>query len=1141
MSFLTRFWPVACLMGALLLATCQQKKVPAAANPNALFRLVSPAQSHVTFRNDLAEDELTNVLVYEYTYNGGGVALGDVTGDGLDDMYFTANKGDNRLYVNRGHLRFEDVTQSAGVALPEGWKTGVTMVDINADGQLDMYVCRSGDRPGRQRQNQLFVNLGPDKQGVPHFQEQAAACGLADSAFSTQAVFFDYDHDQDLDMLLLNHSPRRFESLDDSYIKQLLATPDPLTGLKLYQNEGGLAGRLPHFREVAAAAGLLNTRLSFGLGASVTDFNGDGWPDIYVSSDYLAPDYLYINNRDGTFTDRLGEQMGHTSLSSMGNDAADINNDGTPDLVTLDMLPADNRRQKLLFASDNFELFQVREQVGLHAQYMRNMLHLNNGNGTFSEVGQLAGMSNTDWSWAALLADYDNDGWKDLFVTNGFLHDYTNLDFLKYMGDFLHDRQGDVQRKTLLELVRKMPSSNMTGYAFRNQGGTSFANVSTAWGITTPANGNGAAYADLDNDGDLDLVVNNLNGPAFLYENRASKLLKNHALTVRLEGAGQNRLGIGARVTLYRAGASQVQEQLVSRGYQSSVSPVLHFGLGPGAPPDSVRVEWPSGRQQVVAPVPTTGPLILREADAHPARRARLASPTAPVFTEIVSPLQATAPENNVNDFKRQPLLVNSLSYGGPCLAQADVNGDGRADLFMGGAAGYPGRVFAQQANGQFTELYEPALAADNLPEDSAALFFDTDGDGDQDLYVGSGGYDNFMPADALLQDRLYINDGRGNFGLSPTSLPFMPNSTGCVRAADVNGDGHPDLFVGGRVVPGRYPEPPASYLLLNDGRGHFTDQTASWAPALRHLGMVTDAAWVDMNGDQRPDLVTVGEWLPVQVWLHEGGHLAERTATYLPGQLAGWWNTLLVKDLNGDGKPDFVVGNMGLNTQCRASAQEPAELVYKDFDDNGAVDPILCLYNQGKSYPYVSRDELLDQVSMTRSRFPNYASYAGAGLTDIFSKEELQGAKVLRATHLETTCLLSTPQARYRLAPLPPEAQYAPVYALAADDYDGDGHPDLLLGGNSSHSRVRFGKADASYGLLLRGDGQGHFAAVPPARAGLRVQGDIRSFAQVGRVLLVGRNSQSVQAYTLPVLPRNRPIAGRRATARPQRLSLAR
>lgn len=1123
-------WPIGLI---LLLFACQSSEK--AGKP--LFHRLPVEQTHVTFRNDLPEDEDTNPLVYEYTYNGGGVAAGDLNGDGLDDLYFTANKGHNKLFLNRTQstrnggtdIQFDDVTDVAGVADGQTWKTGVTMADVNGDGRLDLYVCHSGNVTPEKRVNRLFINQGNDARQRPRFREEAARYGLADSAFSTQAAFFDFDHDHDLDMLLLNHSPRRFENLDDVGIERIMNTPDLLTGVKFYRNDNN------HFREVTQVVGLRNARLAYGLGVSIADVNNDGWNDIYLSNDYLAPDYLYINQR-GHFVDQTDKSLGHTSQFSMGNDIADVNNDGWSDIFTMDMLPEDNRRQKLLFANDNYELFALRERTGLRKQYMRNMLHLNQGVGEtqpgqpatttvplFAEVGQLAGTSNTDWSWAPLAADLDNDGWKDLIITNGYVHDYTNMDFLKYMGDYVKGNQGGIQRSNLLELVRQMPSSDVINYVFRNNAGTLptdlvnqgslFTNVSQAWGFDTPSNSNGAAYTDLDNDGDLDVVVNNINQEAFVYRNDANQLFHHNALAIQLQGTGKNRFGVGAAVTLFAGGTVQRQEQLLCRGFQSSVSPVLHVGLGRRKQIDSLQVVWPGGATQWLKNIPANQTLTLREQDAS-----MFAHPTAPgqpaAFALVSSPISLTHVENDVNDFKRQPLLTNSLSYSGPCLVRGDVNGDGRVDLFIGGASGYGGRVLIQQPSGQFTESSQPALTADYLHEDTDAVFLDADGDNDQDLYVCSGGYDNFLPNDALLQDRLYLNDGRGRFTKSTDALPKMYTSTSCVRVADLNSDGHPDLFVGGRVVPAHYPETPDSYVLLNDGHGHFQDQTDRVAPVLRHLGMVTDAAWADMNADGKPDLITVGEWLPIQVWINTGGTLRDRTADYLPVNQSGWWNRLLVTDLNGDGRPDIVAGNMGLNTQCKASPTQPAELMYKDFDDNGTVDPILCMPIQRQLYPFVSRDELLDQISATRSRFTDYKSYADAKLTDIFSADELRGATILRATTLQTTGFISTPSGRYQPMRLPIEAQYTPIFALEPLDYDGDGNLDLLMGGNITHSRIRFGNNDAGLGLLLRGDGRGHFSYVPPTRSGLVIQGDIRSFAQVNGRLLVGRNNQPVLAF---------------------------
>jgi hypothetical protein len=1097
------------LMGFSCQRKTSEKAESAAAAPvaNPLFTLLPASQTGVTFSNTLTEGINTNVMMYEYFYNGGGVAVGDVNNDGLQDLYFSGNMVANRLYLNQGNLAFADITAAAGVSGREGpWKMGVTMADINADGLLDIYVCYSGKLPQEKRKNELFINLGNDESGMPRFAEQAAKYGLASTAYSTQAVFFDFDRDQDLDLFLLNHNPSSLPVLDEVSTAAILEKEDPESGVRLYRNERNV------FRDVTRQAGIHSSALTYGLGAGVADLNGDGWPDIYISNDYTLPDFLYLNNQDGTFTDQAKSQLGHISHFSMGNDIADVNNDGLPDIFTLDMLPEDNRRQKLLVAPDNYEKFDLNLKSGFHYQYMRNMLQVNNGDGTFREVGQMAGVSNTDWSWAPLLADFDNDGWKDLFVTNGYLRDYTNMDFIKYMESYTQQKGGRLQRQDVLALVHKMPSSSVNNYIFRNKGNFTFSNQVKAWGLTQASNSNGAAYADLDNDGDLDLVTNNINQAAFIYRNQAREQLGHHFLQLRLAGSGGNTAGIGAKVTLYAGGQQQYQEQMPARGFQSSVSPVLHFGLGADQQPDSLRIVWPGGRQQVLKNVKANQLLILDENNTTGIyRRPALVQP---VFREVKAPIAFSHQKKNVNDFKRQPLLVNPASFSGPCLVKGDVNGDGREDVYAGGAAGQAGALYLQQQNGSFQHKANPAFTADKGSEDADALFFDANGDGRADLYVVSGGYDNFLPDDALLQDRLYLGDGRGGFARSADALPAMRSSKSCVRAADINGDGQADLFVGGRVVPGRYPEAPRSYVLLNTGKGRFQDATARIAPRLQHIGMVTDAAWQDLDGDEQPELVVVGEWMPVTVFRNTKGKLTDHTEAFFSKKYRGWWNKLLVGDFNGDQRVDLVVGNLGLNAQCQVSDKEPAELFYKDFDDNGSVDPILCFYMQGKSYPYVTRDELLDQVSMMRTRFPNYASYAGATLQQVFTPEELAGVEHLSANILATAYFEGSASGRFVQKALPLAVQAAPVYALTALDYNGDGRQDLLVAGNMNQARLRFGKYDANYGLLLQGDGKGGFQEVPQRQSGFSLKGDVRSIIQINNTLLFGINQQDVKAY---------------------------
>lgn len=1086
------------LLLLILISGCKQD--------NTLFTLLDSGKTGIDFNNYIDEDEENNVLRYGYFYNGGGVAAADFNNDGLIDLYFTGNMVANKLYLNRGDMEFEDVSEKSGTRLDEGWKTGVSLVDINDDGWVDIFVCRAGAADPRLRTKLLYVNNGKTADGIPTFTEKAAEYGLNDASYTTQAVFFDYDRDGDTDCFLLNHSLQEyagFSNLLANYRQQR----NEAYGNKLLRNDGG------RFTNVTDSAGIVSNVLSFGLGVNVNDFNNDGWQDLYIANDYNENDYLYLNEKNGKFKEVIRESMGHVSLFSMGTDAADINNDGLMDVLTLDMLPASNERIKLTSGDDNYDKYQQLLRAGFHDQSMRNMLQLNNGvnqNGVpvFSEIGQLAGVSNTDWSWAALMADFDNDGWKDIFISNGYARDYTNMEFLKYSADRqVQSNQGSNAPKQM-EIIAQMPPINEPDHIFQNQKNLTFAKRTKEWGFEKNNQSNGAIYADLDNDGDLDLVTNNVSQKAFIYRNNAGQLQAGNAsLRVRLVSPKYAHLA-GAKVTVHGDSIVQTQNFIPVRGFQSAQWDALHFGLGGNARIDSLSVTWADGSQQVLKGV-SGKEITLRYADA----RKEADSPTAlPALWEPTTLIDFTHTEDARNDFRIQTLLPTMLTYQGPHMAQKDINGDGVDDFYIAGARGQAGALFLS-GNGTFRKSAQPAFEANAAFEDADAVFFDADGDGDQDLMVTSAGYE-LNAGDPLLLPRLYLNE-KGSF--TKASFPAVGANASSVAVADIDADGDLDVFLGSRVMPGRFPESTGGVLMVNNGKAGFSDQTAELAPGLRQAGMVTDAVFEDLEKDGFPDLVLTADWMPVRIFANSKGKLTDANEKWGTAHLHGCWNVIRPADLDGDGDTDFVVGNMGRNWQWNSTSPTGLMLYAADFDNLNRIVPVVAVTENGKQYPYASRDELLDQIPSLKKKYTDYVSYSKATLPEMLPAEKLKTAKQFTVNEYRTGILENT-KGKFVFHALPVEAQFAPVYAIAIHDMDGDGIPDIVLGGNSRQTRVRMGKNDASLLQVFSNKGALKFSFLPQYRTGLYVQGDVRALAvfQAGgaKYLVAAINNKPLTSY---------------------------
>ncbi len=1113
---------------SIFMYSCENPGSISSFDGEPLFQVLSSKQSGVNFANTLHETDTFNSLFYEYYYNGSGVAIGDLNNDGFSDIFFGANMTKSRIYLNKGQLNFEDITESSKIDTQGSWVTGVSMVDVNQDGWLDIYVCVGGNIIDDYT-NLLFINDANEEELT--FTERAKLVGLDDKGYSTQAGFFDYDRDGDLDMYLVTSS---MNVPNKNSLRKRTGDGTMINTDRLYRNEGiDPVSKLPKFINVSQGAGIIWD--GFGLGISISDINLDGWPDVYVTNDYITSDLLYVNQGDGTFKDMANEYFKHTSYSAMGVDISDFNNDGLVDVFALDMLPEDYYRKRTMAGNmREFERYMAEQKSGYAKQYTRNTLQLNNGKidgkQSFSEIGQLSKVFETDWSWVPLFADFDNDGHKDLFIGNGIPYDLTNMDISAIWLTKMKERP-DMSFEELYETLKveldKKGNVKKPNVIFKNSSKLTFEDKTIAWGMSQPSYTTSAAFSDLDNDGDLDMILNNINDPAVIYKNtlidNAMPDSVSHYLKVHLQGENKNKGGIGAKITLFLSNQIIFYEHYPVRGFQSMVDPEIHFGLGQNTHIDSLLIWWTNGKEQQLFEIKANQLIDVKCSDALIITKSQQnENLSETLFTEVSDKtnIRYTHQERDFIDFKIQPLIPHQYSKEGPGIAVGDVNGDMLDDFFIGGSTGYQGEIFIQNQNGSFRS--SPLHNNPNY-EDMGALFFDVDNDGDNDLYVVSGGT-GLPPGNPFYGDRLFINNGKGDFTLEKNILPQNGICGSQVSAADYDKDGDLDLFICGRVSLENYPLPVKSFLFRNDSHGSkalkFTNVTTEVNDGLEKIGLVTSALWTDYNNDGWVDLILTGEWMPITIFKNEEGKLVNVTAVSGLENYTGWWNSLIAGDFDKDGDMDYVAGNLGLNTRYKVTRDQPMKIMAKDFDNNGFIDPVSTYYIQGKNYPIYHRNLMIDQMPYLHSKYKFYEDYALATINDMFSEAQIEGAYLAKSNYFETSYIENLGDGKFKIHALPIEAQFAPIFGLLANDYNNDGNLDILLIGNSYSSNVADGQFDASIGLLLAGDGIGGFASVPGRESGFFVEKDAKAMAELtmkdGRLLiLASQNSGELKVFS--------------------------